>query len=186
GASNGAMQMTMSVYIFGLAVGQLVYGPLSDRFGRRSMLTLGLLIYTGTGLWAAFAPDVRTLIVLRLLQALGGCSGLVIGRAIVRDTALAKEAARRLALMNLMVVIGPAAAPLLGGALTAALGWRSIFFLLAGLGAVNLLFNWVMLPETRAVGGSTHAGTLARNYGRLLRSPAFLGYALGGGCATTS
>jgi len=186
GASSGAMQMTMSVYIFGLAVGQLVYGPLSDRFGRRSMLTLGLLIYTGTGLWAAFAPDVQTLIVLRLLQALGGCSGLVIGRAIVRDTALAKEAARRLALMNLMVVIGPAAAPLLGGVLATTLGWRSIFFLLAGLGAVNLLFNWLLLPETRPAGGSAHAGTLARNYGRLLRSPAFLGYALGGGCATTS
>jgi DHA1 family bicyclomycin/chloramphenicol resistance-like MFS transporter len=186
GAGVGAMQMTMSVYIFGLAVGQLVYGPLSDRFGRRSMLTMGLLVYTGTGLWAAFAPDVQTLIVLRLLQALGGCSGLVIGRAIVRDTALAKEAARRLALMNLMVVIGPAAAPLLGGALATAFGWRSIFFLLAGLGAINLLFNWLLLSETNRPTGSAHVGALAHNYGRLLRSPAFLGYALGGGCATTS
>jgi len=186
GASIGEMQMTMSVYIFGLAVGQLLYGPLSDRFGRRSVLTVGLVIYAGTGLWAAFASDVHTLIILRLLQALGGCAGLVIGRAIVRDTALAKEAAQRLALMNLMVAIGPGAAPLLGSALTTAFGWRSIFFGLAGLGAINLLFTWWLLPETHSTTGSAHVGMLARNYGRLLRSPAFLGYALGGGCATTS
>lgn len=186
GASIGAMQMTMSVYIFGLAIGQLLYGPLSDRFGRRSILTIGLVIYAGTGLWAAFAPDVHTLIIVRLLQALGGCSGLVIGRAIVRDTALAKEAARRLALMNLMVAIGPGAAPLLGSALTTAFGWRSIFFGLAGLGAANLLFTWLLLPETHSSAGTAHVGRLARSYGRLLRSPAFIGYALGGGCATTS
>ncbi len=180
------MQMTMSVYIFGLAVGQLAYGPLSDRFGRRSMLSLGLVIYTVTGLWAAFAPDVQTLIVVRLLQALGGCSGLVIGRAIVRDTALPKDAARRLAMMNLMVAVGPGLAPLLGGALATAFGWRSIFFLLAGLGVVNLACTWKLLPETRSDAVPMHLGALAHNYRRLLTSPAFVGYAVGGGCATTS
>lgn len=185
GASVGAMQMTMSVYIFGLAVGQLAYGPLSDRFGRRSMLTMGLVIYTATGIWAIFAPDVDTLIVVRLLQALGGCAGLVIGRAIVRDTALDKEAVRRLAMMNLMVALGPGTAPLIGGALTTAFGWRSIFVLLAGLGVLNLLFTWKLLPETRAA-TTPDLGALARNYGLLLRSRPFLGYALGGGCASTS
>lgn len=186
GASVGTMQMTMSVYILGLAAGQLVYGPISDRFGRRPVLMVGLVIYASTGLWAAFAPDVHALIVLRLLQALGGCSGMVIGRAMVRDTALAKEAAQRLALMNLMVVIGPGVAPLLGSALAATFGWRSIFFLLAALGVVNFLFTWTLLPETKPATTSTHASALARNYGQLLKSPAFLGYALGGGCATTA
>jgi DHA1 family bicyclomycin/chloramphenicol resistance-like MFS transporter len=186
GASASAMQMTMSVYILGLATGQLFYGPLSDRFGRRPVLMVGLVIYASTGLWAAFAPDVHALIVLRLLQALGGCSGMVIGRAMVRDTALADEAARRLALMNLMVVIGPGVAPLLGSAFASSFGWRSIFFLLAMLGVVNFLCTWKLLPETKSASVSTHALALTRNYGRLLKSPAFLGYALGGGCATTA
>ena len=186
GASIGGMQMTMSVYIMGLAVGQLAYGPLSDRFGRRPVLMAGLTLYAMAGLAAALVPDVHSLIVARLLQALGGCAGLVIGRAIVRDTALPQEAARRLAMMNLMVAIGPGAAPLVGGALASSLGWRSIFFALALLGIVNLLFSWRLLPESKAPASTTGLSGLARNYGRLLVSPAFLGFAVGGGCATTS
>ncbi len=186
GASMGSMQLTMSVYILGLAVGQLAYGPLSDRFGRRPVLMAGLVLYSLAGLAAALVSDVHSLIVARLLQALGGCAGLVVGRAIVRDTALPQEAARRLALMNLMVAIGPGAAPLVGGALASTLGWRSIFFALALLGVVNLLFSWRLLPESRASAATAKASNLARNYGRLLVSPAFLGYAVGGGCATTS
>lgn len=186
GASIGAMQMTMSVYILGLAVGQLAYGPLSDRFGRRPVLMAGLVLYAIAGLAAALVPDVHSLIVARLFQALGGCAGLVIGRAIVRDTALPQEAARRLALMNLMVAVGPGAAPLIGGVLASTLGWRSIFFALAFLGIVNLLFSWRLLPESKAPAAAARVSGLARNYGRLLVSPAFLGYAVGGGCATTS
>jgi DHA1 family bicyclomycin/chloramphenicol resistance-like MFS transporter len=186
GASIGEMQLTMSVYIFGLAVGQLAYGPLSDRFGRRPLLVGGLLLYTTAGLAASLVPDVHGLIVARLLQALGGCAGLVIGRAIVRDSALPQEAARRMATMNLMVVIGPGAAPLLGGVLATVLGWRSIFYALTLLGALNLIFALWLLPETRAAHVAPKASSLARNYGRLLTSPAFVGFAIGGGCATTS
>ncbi len=186
GASVASMQLTMSIYIMGLAFGQLAYGPLSDRFGRRPVLMAGLVLYALAGLGAALVSDVHSLIVLRLLQALGGCAGLVIGRAIVRDTALPQEAARRLAMMNLMVAIGPGAAPLIGGALTASLGWRSIFFALALFGVVNLLFSWWLLPESKSLALPTKSAGLARNYGRLLVSPAFLGYAIGGGCATTS
>ncbi|WP_421998321.1 multidrug effflux MFS transporter [Reyranella sp.] len=186
GASMASMQVTLSVYILGLAVGQLAYGPLSDRFGRRPVLMAGLVLYASAGLAAALVPDVQSLIVARLLQALGGCAGLVIGRAIVRDTAQPQEAARRLALMNLMVALGPGAAPLIGGALAASLGWRSIFLALALLGVVNLLFSWRLLPESRDPAPAGRRSSLARNYGRLLVSPAFVGYAIGGGCATTS
>jgi DHA1 family bicyclomycin/chloramphenicol resistance-like MFS transporter len=186
GASIGAMQMTVSVYLFGLAVGQLVYGPLSDRLGRRPVLMAGLVLYTITSLTAAFAPNVDALIVIRIFQALGGCAGLVLGRAIIRDTAPPREAARRLALMNLMVTVGPGVAPLIGGALASTLGWRPIFFLLFALGMTNIAFTWRLLPETRAPTSNTGLPTLALNYRRLLGSPAFLGYAVGGGCATTA
>ncbi|MBO1076671.1 multidrug effflux MFS transporter [Roseomonas marmotae] len=186
GASAGAMQMTVSLYILGLAFGQLVYGPLSDRYGRRPVLMIGLTLYTLSGLAAALAPDAQALIAARLFQALGGCAGLVLGRAIVRDLAGPQEAARRLALMNLMVTLGPGLAPLLGGAMASSMGWRSIFVLLCGLGAVNFLFAWRMLPETGRRAANLGGTTLMRNYLRLLRSPTFLGYALGGGCATTS
>lgn len=186
GASLAEMQATMSVYIFGLAVGQLAYGPLSDRFGRRPVLMVGLVLYAGAGLAAAFVSDAHSLIVARLLQALGGSAGLVIGRAIVRDSALPHEAGRRLAVMNLMIVLGPGLAPLVGGVLAASLGWRSIFFGLALLGIVNLLFSWRLLPETRSADAVPRMAVLARNYGGLLVSPAFVGFAIGGGCATTS
>jgi DHA1 family bicyclomycin/chloramphenicol resistance-like MFS transporter len=185
GASVGEMQLTMSVYIFGLAVGQLAYGPLSDRFGRRPVLVAGLALYTLAGVAAAMVPDVPSLVVARLLQALGGCAGMVIGRAMVRDANLPQEAARRMATMNLMVVLGPGLAPLLGGALATAFGWRSIFYLLSALGLLNVLFALWLLPESRAR-TSTGAAALARNYGKLLTSRAFLGFAIGGGCATTS
>jgi DHA1 family bicyclomycin/chloramphenicol resistance-like MFS transporter len=186
GVGIGAMQMTISLYILGLALGQLVYGPVSDRFGRRSTLMVGLTLYTVASLAAALAPNVHALIVVRLFQALGGCAGLVLGRAIVRDTSPPTETARRLALMNLMVTLGPAVAPLIGGVLASMLGWRSIFIALCALGIANLMLSWRLLPETGAsrTGGSGVA--LARNYWQLLRSPAFLGYAIGGGCATTS
>ena len=186
GATAGAMQGAISVYILGLAVGQLVYGPLSDRYGRRPLLVAGLLLYTAAGLGAAFAPDVRLLVAARLVQALGGCAGLVLGRAMVRDTSAPGNAARRLALLNLMVTLGPGLAPLIGGALSEAFGWRSIPAVLCALGVVNIWLALRRLPETGTRLAGVSAASLARDYGRLLRSPAFLGYAVGGGCATTS
>jgi DHA1 family bicyclomycin/chloramphenicol resistance-like MFS transporter len=186
GAGIGIMQWTVSLYIFGLAVGQLGYGPISDRFGRRPALMAGLALYTIAGLAAALAPDTHALIAARFFQAVGGCAGMVLGRAIVRDTAPPLGAARRLALMNLMVTLGPGAAPIVGGAMASTLGWRSIFFFLAALGFANALFAWRLLPETGPTGASVKASALARDYRRLIASPAFLGYAIGGGCATTS
>ncbi len=185
GASAAEMQLTVSLYLLGMAVGQLVYGPLSDRYGRRPVLMGGLVLYTLAGLGAALAPGAGSLIVARLLQALGGCAGLVLGRAIVRDSTEGSEAARRMALMNLLITIGPGLAPIVGAAMSESLGWRSILFLLSGVGVVTFLFAWRLLPETgpRML---VNRAVLLRNYVALLRSPAFLGLALGGSCATTA
>lgn len=186
GASSSAMQMTISLYILGLAFGQLVYGPLSDGFGRRPLLLAGLSIYVLAGIAAALAQSETTLIVSRLFQALGGCAGLALGRAIVRDTAAGDSAVKDQALLNLIMMAGPGLAPLLGSLLTLHLGWRTVFVALVLLGLVTLVSTWRLLPETGAPTGKISAAALAFDYKSLLRMPSFLGYAFGGGCATTS
>ena len=186
GAGVAAMQTTISIYIIGLAIGQLIYGPLSDGLGRRPMLIVGLVLYTLAGAAAALVSDVHTLIAARLFQALGGCAGLALGRAMVRDSARTEEAVKKLALLNLMMMIGPGLAPSLGAFLSAVFGWRSIFGVLTGLGALTLAFTWRLLPETSRPSGNIHAASLLGDYLSLLRSPSFVGFALGGGCATTS
>jgi len=185
-ASASALQLTVSLYILGLAVGQLVYGPLSDAYGRRPALLMGLTLFTLASLAALFAPDARTLIVARFLQAAGGCAGLVLARAIIRDTSEANDAARRLALMNLLVTAGPAVAPLIGAALSSLWGWRTILVGLTALGAANFVLAWRVLPETRPDMAHVSAAAHVRDYLALLRSRPFLGYAIGGACATTS
>jgi DHA1 family bicyclomycin/chloramphenicol resistance-like MFS transporter len=184
-ASTGAAQLTLSFYIVGLALGQLVYGPISDRFGRRPVLIAGMAVYALAGVAAMLSPTIGTLITARLFQALGGCAGLVLGRAIVRDSASGGDAARNLSLMNLITMAGPGLSPLIGSALAASTGWRSIFVVLCALGVANLLLTWRILPESSGGRGQDML-TVLRSYGQLLRSRRFLGYALGGGCATTA
>ena len=188
GAETGTVQLTISLYIAGLAAGQLVYGPASDRFGRRPVLIMGLILFTGASLVATWASQVDTLLWARLLQGFGGSVGLVLGRAMVRDTAVLGDTARRLALMNLMVTLGPGLAPIIGAGLASTLGWRAILLALALLGVVNLLFSWRILRETRPpldAANASWAG-LRASYGQLLRSRVFLAYAIGGGFATTA
>ena len=184
-ATTATVELTISLYIFGLAVGQLVYGPLSDRFGRRPALLLGLSLFTIASIAGLFAPNAHTLVVARFFQGLGGCAGLLLARAIIRDTSQANEAARRLALVNVLVTAGPAIAPLIGAGLSGLWGWRTILMGLTALGAANFVLAWRMLPETRADATFVSVSKYARDYVGLLRSRQFLGYALGGACATT-
>lgn len=183
--SAGEMQMAISIYIVGLAFGQLLYGPLSDAFGRRPMLMIGQTLYAVGGLAAALAPGLNVLLSARLVQALGGCAGLALGRAIVRDTTKADAALRQLALLNLMILLSPGLAPVLGGLISSTVGWRGIFVLLAVIGAVTLWFTWRTLPETGHPSGRFGVKILLDDYRALLMSPRFVGFALGGGSATT-
>ena len=185
-ASAAVLQASTSLYILGLAVGQLVYGPLSDHVGRRAALLGGIALYTAAGVAAWLAQDARLLAAARLFQALGGCSGMVIARAIVRDTSGALAANRGLATMNLMMTAGPGIAPLIGGLVADAFGWRAIFGVLVAIGLFNLLCVSRWLRETRSADVAPDVRATLARYGRLALSPSFLGYAVGGGCATTA
>ena len=184
GVSGGTVQLTLTLYLVGVAGGQLFWGPLSDRIGRRPALLAGIALYTVGSLASAAAPGVGSLVAARVVQAIGGCSGLVLGRAVLRDISSAREAAASLALMNLFMSVGPAMAPLVGGLGATYFGWRFIFIFLAGLGALTLFSTFRHLREThthRAAARGVMAG-----YFRLLAMPGFRRLMLGGACSTTS
>lgn len=182
----GQMQMTISVYIVGLALGQLIYGPLSDARGRRRVLMAGLTLYVLGSAVAALAPSISVLLFARLLQSLGGCAGVAIGRAIVRDTSEASSMVRSMAMLNLMVTFSPVLAPMVGGTVTASFGWRANFFVLGLLGAVTLCLVCMLLKETARPTGKFEITGALRDYRELLTCRHYLGFAVGGGVFTTS
>ena len=185
--SPATIELTITLYVLGLAIGQLLYGAVSDRFGRRPVLLIGLSLFTAAGLATAVAPGASTLIAARIVQSVGGCAGLVLGRAIVRDAASADRAAARLALLTLVMAMAPAIAPVIGGYATAWFGWRTAFGVLAGIGAVTTVWTALMLPETNAPGTALRGRVpMLLGYVRLLRSRRFCGFAIGGACTTTS
>jgi DHA1 family bicyclomycin/chloramphenicol resistance-like MFS transporter len=183
--SIGTAQLTITLYLIGLAIGQLVYGPISDQFGRRPVILAGLSLFTAASLATALAPNAAILIGARILQSLGGCAGLVLGRAAVRDGATADKAAGQLALLTLVMAMVPAIAPAIGGYLTAYIHWRASYVLLVVFGAATLAACALLMPETLASPNSSRR-SMVTSYARLLRSPRFLGYAIGGACSTTA
>lgn len=143
------VQLTLSLYLLGLAVSQLLLGPLSDRFGRKPMLLIGLFITAAASIAAIFSTSIGMLIVFRTVQALGASSGLVIGRAIIRDLYSRERAASMIGLVTTVTVLAPMAAPLIGGILDTHFGWEYTFILTGVLAAA--VFVWVLaaLEETR-------------------------------------
>ena len=175
----GTAQLALTLYLIGIACGQLIYGPLSDRFGRRPVLLAGLGVFVAASLVCALAPSIGMLIAGRIAQAVGGCAGMVLSRAIVRDVYERDKAASTLAYITMAMAVAPAVAPALGGFLEVWFGWQASFLLVLGCGAAVWLWSLGSLRETnfrrQPLPGPVG---MAIGYAALLRSPEFLGYAL--------
>jgi DHA1 family bicyclomycin/chloramphenicol resistance-like MFS transporter len=173
-------QLTLSVFLIGFAIGQLAYGPISDRYGRRPVLLFGLVVYTLGGIGCAFAGSIDQLVLCRLLQGLGGCVGRVMGPAIVRDEFHAQKGAQVLSYVTLVMALAPLIAPVIGGYLLVFADWQAIFLALAGFGAIVLVVIATRFAESSKYHDvqATEITTLLRNYGRFLSNRFCLGYAL--------
>ena len=147
-ATPAQVQLTISVYLVGFAIGQMFYGALSDRHGRRPVFLIALSIYAATSLACALAPSIELLIVARFFQALGGAGAVVLARAVVRDIYQGTRVAREMSRLSAVMAIAPILAPLFGGALQTAFGWRSNFVLLLLFGAGAGITVWLKFPET--------------------------------------
>ncbi len=176
GASAGAAQWTLSGFLLGFAFGQLVLGPASDRFGRRPVVIAGLAAYAVAGLAAAAAPSIGALVLLRLLQGLGACAGVVVSRAVVRDVFDGAEAVSRQSFLSAVATLAMLLAPILGALLLDSLGWRAIYGALCVAGAGLAGLTALLQPETLPP-AARHTSRAWDGYARVLRTPRTLGYA---------
>jgi MFS transporter, DHA1 family, multidrug resistance protein len=178
GDSPAHIQLTLTLYLAGIAAGQLIYGPLSDRFGRRPVLLAGLSVFLAGGMLCGLAWSSNALILGRVLQGLGGCAGVVLGRAIIGDVWDREAAARGIALVMMAMTLAPAISPAIGAYLADWVGWRAIFALLAAFGAVVLAVSAACLAETNRRPVRLDPIGMVGAYVTLMRSPQFLGFAL--------
>lgn len=177
GVPYGTVQLTLTLYLIGLAVCQLFYGPLSDRYGRRPLLLAGLALFVIASIASALATSIETLIAARLVQALGGAAGIVLSRAIVRDLYQGEKAASVLGYITMAWVLAPMIAPAIGGYLDQLWGFRSSFLVLALIGALTWIIAWFSLHETNFNRRSDGRLWQSAHYGRIFASRQFRGYA---------
>lgn len=180
GASVSDVQLTLSIFLAGFAVSQLLYGPLSDRFGRRPILIFGIFAYGFASVACFMATSIEMLIVARFFQAFGACSGPVLGRAIVRDVFGQDRAAQVLAYMGSAMALAPAVAPLAGGYLQVWFGWQASFVFLAGFAFLLVLLVFFLIRETNEHKNpeALKPARLLGNYLTLLSHSGFMGYVL--------
>ena len=186
--SISQVQLSLTAYLVGISVGQLLYGPLLDRFGRKRPLYAGLAVYMLASVGCALSTSIETLILMRLLQALGGCVGMVAAQALVRDLFPVDKIAQVFSLLTLVVAISPMIAPTIGGYATVAFGWHSIFIILAIITALILVGIVYMLPNGRTADASLSLRPQAvlSNFYTVLKQPQFLTYAVTGGIAASA
>lgn len=182
------VQLSLTAYLVGIALGQLLYGPLLDRFGRKNPLYVGLMVYVLASIACAFTESVNALIVMRFLQALGGCVGIVSAQALVRDIFPANKTAQAFSLITLVIAVSPMIAPTLGGYVTATFGWHAVFVILAVITLLILVAAYFFLPLGKPADPtfSLKPSAVARNFYSVVRNPQFLIYTAAGGLATAA
>lgn len=179
-ASPGSIDFTLASFCIGMAVGQLVYGPLIDHYGRLQPLLMGLAIYTLATAGCTWADSMNQLIIWRFLEALGAGVGIVTSRAIVRDRCATHEAAGVFSMLILVIGLAPMVAPLLGGWVSAFFGWRAVFGVLALYAAALWVVAYFRLPETHTVQSlpPLQLNRVFAHYGKIVVERPFIGYAL--------
>ncbi len=179
-AAAGGAQVTLATWILGLSVGQLALGALADRYGRRLPLLLGTAVYAAASAGCALAPSIAWLAVWRFVAAIGASASMIVPRAVVRDVAEGHAAARLMAELILILGVAPILAPSLGGLVLQFAGWRDIFWIMAGYGALGLVLSYAFLPDTLSPHHrvALHPAAMLRRYASILAEPAFLTHAL--------
>jgi DHA1 family bicyclomycin/chloramphenicol resistance-like MFS transporter len=187
-ASAAQAEMTVAAFFIGISAGQLFYGPLSDRVGRRIPLLVGIFVYSAASVACALAPTIGGLIGFRLVQALGGCAGVVLARAIVRDRFPPQQTAQVFSTLMLVMGLAPVLAPLAGSYLLTVSTWRTTFWLLTIFGAACGAAALFALQESRPEHVAAHARTESplAAYVALLRQPRLVGYVLYGACSSAA
>ncbi|MFC5522410.1 multidrug effflux MFS transporter [Polaromonas jejuensis] len=177
GASMGAVQASLMAFFISMGIGQIIYGPVSDMAGRKPPLYFGLLLFAAGSIGCALAPDIQTLVLLRFVQGLGACAGMVVPRAVVRDLHTGHNAARLMSLLMLVFSVSPILAPLAGSLLIEWFGWRSVFWAVTVAAALGLLLLAFSLPETRPAASRANSSlrSALAAYGVLLRDRHFMG-----------
>lgn len=180
---RGDVERTLASYLVGLALAQLAYGPLADRYGRKVPMLTGLAVYTAASVGCALAGSIETLTWCRVLQAMGSAAGIVIPRAVIRDHYETQDAARAMSMLMLIMGLAPILAPLAGGQLLAFVGWRSLFWLMAAVSLSMFIATTLIMKESLAPERiqPLHASVIARNYLSLLRHRRFLAHSFAGG-----
>ena len=182
GTSAAAVQLTLSTFFVGMALGQLFFGPLSDRIGRRPTILIGCAVYVAASLFCALAPTIEALVVGRFFQALGCCAAMVTCRAIVRDRYDHRESARIFSLLMLVLAIAPLLAPTVGGWIAAAAGWHAVFYAFVAVGVAISAAVGLRLDESRsaATAQAARGQDVLSAYARLLGHKRLIGYLLVG------
>ncbi|WP_211210623.1 multidrug effflux MFS transporter [Arhodomonas aquaeolei] len=183
GAGDGTIELTVSGYLVGFSLTQLIWGPVSDRFGRRVPVAIGLILFVIGSAGCALSDSAAIMIAWRVVQAIGACASVALSRAMVRDLYDGNRAAQMMSTLMTIMAIAPLLGPLVGAQIAAFAGWRAIFWTLVGIGAIALLLL-LTLPETHAPkhrSRETFAQAL-RRYGELIRHRHLLGYVGVGGC----